>query len=176
MVKIITALDFPAAISSIVTELDTRNPKPSLIRVEGFCGAGKTGLACEVSKRIGGVHIAGDNYANKLDPTPAYPQCIRREEWERDIGEAISTRPVVILDAVCLNDIAPVERWGRGFMVYVKRLSFNNQDSPMWSGGFHLENEPTIPDKAARAVLVRDLPTRLFHWLAVVLVVAAYLT
>ncbi len=67
MLKIITVPDFPAAVSSILTEIDTRNPKPALIRVEGFCGVGKTGLARELSKRIGGVHIAGDDYTNKTE-------------------------------------------------------------------------------------------------------------
>jgi cytochrome b len=35
---------------------------------------------------------------------------------------------------------------------------------------------PTINDEAARRVLVWDLPTRLFHWLLVALLVAAYVT
>ncbi len=35
---------------------------------------------------------------------------------------------------------------------------------------------PAARDEAARTVLVWDLPTRLFHWLTVVLVLAAYVT
>lgn len=35
---------------------------------------------------------------------------------------------------------------------------------------------PAVPHDAARTVLVWDLPTRLFHWLTVVLVAAAYIT
>ena len=50
------------------------------------------------------------------------------------------------LDAVCLDEIAPSSKWGRGFVVYVKRLSFNNQH-PIWHPGLHLEGE--APEREA---------------------------
>ena len=51
---------------------------------------------------------------------------------------------MVVLDAVCLEEVAPSTKWGRGFVVYIKRLSFNTQ-APIWHEGFHLEEE--VPTK-----------------------------
>src|ERR1700730_2621273 len=62
-------------------------------------------------------------------------------ELDAAIAQALSTHSTWILEAICLDDIAPIERWGRGLVVYIKRLSFNNRD-PLWHDGFRLEEAP----------------------------------
>jgi hypothetical protein len=47
----------------------------------------------------------------------------------------------VIIDAVCLEDVAPSRRLGRRFVVYVKRSSYSS-NMPMWHLGLHLEDAP----------------------------------
>jgi hypothetical protein len=39
----------------------------------------------------------------------------------------------VVLDAVCLREIASVERWGRGFNVYVKKWPAPSLDDTLLS-------------------------------------------
>jgi hypothetical protein len=139
VVKIATVPTFDKA-ADVVVRVWQQAGKPKVLRFEGFDGVGKSGLAKLVASRIAAEHIEGDKFAFKPDvPTP-YPGCLRREEFDAEISAAIGSGKLVVLDAVCLGEVAPSSRWGRGFVVYVKRLSFNNQD-PIWHDGFHLEDE-----------------------------------
>lgn len=61
------------------------------------------------------------------------------------ILDALSSNRTVILDAVCLEDVAPYSKWGVGYKVYVKRLSFN-ATNPAWSEGYNLEDDPPEPE------------------------------
>jgi hypothetical protein len=138
-VKIATVPTFEAAAEKIIQVWrDARSPH--LIRMEGFDGKGKSGLAKIIKEQIHAEHVEGDKFAFKPDEPKPYRDCIRRSEFDAAILRAIATGCVVILDAVCLEEVAPSEKWGRGFVVYIKRLSFNNPD-PMWHDGFHLEEE-----------------------------------
>jgi hypothetical protein len=114
---------------------------PRVIRLEGVEGVGKTGLSKLLKERIGAERVAGDSFVSKFDEPPAYRDCMRQPELDIAIEKAVATGRVVILDAVCLDEVAPVSRWDRGFVVYIKRLSFNNQE-PIWHDGFFLEGEP----------------------------------
>jgi hypothetical protein len=142
-VKIATVPSFPQAADAVVRVWEDAG-KPKLLRFEGFDGVGKSGLAKLVASRIGAEHVEGDTFACKRDvPTP-YWECLSARDLEDAIGEAVESDAPVILDAVCLEKVAPSRRWGRGFVVYVKRLSFNNTN-PIWHGGFWLEDEDETP-------------------------------
>src|SRR5688500_1375530 len=121
-VKIATCATFDAAAGKIVTSWRERG-SPRLIRIDGFTGVGKSGLASLICKQIGAEHIAGDKFVNMFEEPPPYRECIRQTELDVAIKRAIDSGRVVVLDAVCLEEIAPSEKWGRGFLVYVKRLS-----------------------------------------------------
>jgi hypothetical protein len=82
---------------------------------------------------------------------------LKREELDTAIARAISTSTTVILDAVCLEEVAPVQKWGRGLRIYVKKLSFNNVD-PIWHVGYNLEDEPPT-DEPHRSVHLYHLNT-----------------
>ena len=127
-----------------VAELWTDADSPTPIRLEGFAGVGKTGLAKLLVKLIGGEHVAGDHFVSKFDAPPSYRECMRQSEFDCAIAQAFASGRVVVLDAVCLEEVAPSRKWGRGFVVYIKRLSFNTQ-APIWHEGFHLEEE--VPTK-----------------------------
>jgi hypothetical protein len=92
-------------------------------------------------------------------PLLPYPGCIKQIELDAAIADAIKTENVVILDAVCLEEVAPVQRWGRGLTIYVKILSFNSID-PTWHVGFNLEDEPPInePDRSVNLYHVKYAP------------------
>jgi hypothetical protein len=139
-VKIATCATFDAAAQKIVAAWREQG-SPRLIRVDGFAGVGKSGLASLIRKQMGAEHIEADKFVNRFDEPPPYRECIRQAELDSAIERAVKSGHVVILDAVCLEEIAPEEKWGRGFAIYVKRLSFNNVD-PMWHDGYRLEEEP----------------------------------
>jgi hypothetical protein len=130
-----------------------------LIRIEGVCGSGKTTIASKLAALGTGLHIEVDKFATK-PPTPTpYPQCLRQEALRSELDRAVQTGEIVILDAVCLDEVAPVARWGRGLRIYVKQLSFNSAD-PIWHVGINLEDEaPTDePHRSVHLYHLKALP------------------
>lgn len=128
--------------SEAAAALAARFGDNKLVRLEGFCGCGKSTIAGFLSREYGAAHIEGDKFAVKPDAPRPYQACIRQREFDQAIDLALVERRVVVLDAVCLDAIAPTARWGRGLLVYVKRLSFNNPYAPIWHGGLNLEDAP----------------------------------
>lgn len=149
--KIATVATFEEAASVVVREWEKAS-KPNLLRFEGRDGVGKSGLAKLIAPQIGAVHIEGDKFAFKPDVSTPYSACLRKAELETAISAAIGTGTPVILDAVCLDEIAPRSRWGLGFAVYVKRLSFNNPD-PIWHYGFDLDDCENDLEEPHRGIL-----------------------
>ena len=84
---------------------------------------------------------------------------MKQSELDAAISDAINTGKVVILDAACLAEVAPIQRWGRGLNIYVKRLSFNNVD-PIWHEGINLEEEAPInePHRSVHAYHLNYAP------------------
>ena len=155
MTKIITKSNTDQIASWIVEFLS--NAPSNLIRIEGVCGSGKTSIGRKLAERGIGLHIEVDKFATKPPKPSPYRQCLKREELDTAIARAISTSTTVILDAVCLEEVAPVQKWGRGLRIYVKKLSFNNVD-PIWHVGYNLEDEPPT-DEPHRSVHLYHLNT-----------------
>jgi hypothetical protein len=143
MTKIITKSNSDELASRIAEVLASSPAK--LIRMEGVCGSGKTTIARKLAANGFGVHIEVDNFATQQPKDTPYKQCLKQEELDAAIQRAIATGRIVILDAVCLGEVAPIERWGRGTSIYVKRLSFNSVD-PVWHAGFNLEDDPPLKE------------------------------
>jgi hypothetical protein len=145
-------------IAAFITERLSRT-HTKLIRIEGDCGSGKTSIARKLAENGAGRHIEIDNFTAKPERAAPYSQCVRYEELDSTIARAIEIGKPVILDAVCLGEVAPLERWGRGLVIYVKRLSFNNID-PIWHFGFLLEDEPpkNEPHRSIHLYHLRCLP------------------
>jgi len=141
MAKIITKSNTDE-LAGWITEFLARSSS-NLIRIEGVCGSGKTTIAQKLQARGVGLHINADQFAARPAVATPYPGCVKQNEFDAAIADAIKTDNTVILDAVCLEEVAPVQRWGRGLRIYVKRLSFNNVD-PSWHAGFNLEDETPI--------------------------------
>ncbi len=131
----------------------------TLVRLEGVCGSGKTTIGRKLSERGVGLHINVDKFATKPSKPTPYPQCLKQEELNGAITRAIGKGKTVILDAVCLEEVAPVELWGHGLSIYVKRLSFNAIE-PIWHMELRLEDEPPInePDRSVHLYHLKVLP------------------
>lgn len=151
VVRVATVSTFEQAADAVVN-LWSRAGRAKVLRFEGFDGVGKSGLAKLVTSRIGGEHIEGDTFAFEPNAPTPYPGCLRRAEFNAAITAAIASGKPLLLDAVCLEEVAPSETWGRGFVVYVKRLSFNNPD-PVWHDGYRIEDK--LPDiEPARGIVL----------------------
>jgi hypothetical protein len=109
-----------------------------ILRLEGFDGVGKSGIAKLVADRIDAAHVEGDKFAFRPDEPTAYQKCLRLIELEEATSKAVASGKPVILDAVCSRQVWPTTQWGQGLVVYVKRLSFNNF-TPIWHHGLSLE-------------------------------------
>jgi hypothetical protein len=157
MAKIITKSNTDE-VASWIAEFLAKSPS-NLIRIEGVCGSGKTTIAQNLQARGVGLHISADHFAARPDVATPYPGCMKQNELDAAIADAVKTGKVVILDAVCLEEVAPVQRWGRGLDIYVKMLSFNNID-PIWHVGFNLEDEPPInePDRSVHLYHLKCQP------------------
>ena len=157
MAKIITKSNTDE-VAGWITEFLATSPS-KLIRIEGVCGSGKTTIAQKLQARGIGLHINADHFAARPAVAKPYPGCVKQNELDAAIADAIKTGKVVILDAVCLEEVAPVQRWGRGLNIYVKMLSFNNVD-PTWHVGFNLEDEPPInePDRSVHLYHLKYQP------------------
>jgi hypothetical protein len=145
-VKIATVLTFGEA-ADVVVRIWREANDPKLLRFEGFDGVGKSGLSKLIASRIAAEHVEVDEFALKPETPTPYPGCLKQAQLDTAISAAIASGKPVVLDAVCLDEVAPISSWGRGFVIYVKRLSFNNSQNPMWRHGFAIEadapeNEP----------------------------------
>ena len=145
MTVIIVSVPYFDAAAQKIIDIWQDAGSSNLIRIEGFDGVGKSGLAALLRERLHAEHIEGDNFVSKPDAPLSYQKCVRQTELDHAIERAMSGGCVVILDAVCLEEVAPSEKWGRGFVVYVKRLSFNNAD-PIWHEGLNLEDELPVSE------------------------------
>ena len=132
---------------------------PKVIWMEGDCGSGKSSIAHKLAERGVGLHIEIDKFTVKPERPAPYSQCVKYHELDGAIAHALELRKKVILDFVCLGEVAPVDHWGRGLVIYVKRLSFNHVD-PLWHLGFHLEDEPPTdePRRSVHLYHLRSLP------------------
>jgi hypothetical protein len=159
VVRIITVPDLDIAVSALVAAWK-EGGRPTPIRLEGFCGTGKTTIAHGLTTEISAAHVEGDYHVDKFDEPPPYPQCIRQPEFD-EVIEALRVlnRPLV-LDAVCLEEIAPSAKWGRGLVVYIKRLSFNNSLAPIWHAGLNLTGRapPDHPELSVHEYHLRFRP------------------
>jgi hypothetical protein len=159
MVDIVTVPKIDEAVAAIVRRLNATR----LIRIEGFCGVGKTRLARRLSEFTGATHIAIDSFAFRPDQPLPYRDCIKRPELDAEIERVIASDALVALDGVCLDEVAPQERWGRGFLVYVKQLSFNNGTRPIWHAGIDLEEGEPPNREPARSVFLYNAKVRPDH-------------
>jgi hypothetical protein len=159
MVDIITVPNIDEAVPAITRRLGILR----FVRFEGFCGVGKTRLARRLSEITGATHVETDRFAFRPDQPLPYRNCIRRPELEAEIEHAIASGTLVALDGVCLDEIAPQERWGRGFLVYVKQLSFNGSARPIWHAGIDLEEREAPDHEPARSVFLYNANVRPDH-------------
>jgi hypothetical protein len=113
------------AVPEIAARILEANPSPCLVRIEGVDGSGKSTLARELARHLSGLLIHGDDYIVPSEDEKPYSSCIRLDALRADLRASLSTSQIVVADAVCLGELAPEAEFGRGYKIYLKRLSFN---------------------------------------------------
>jgi hypothetical protein len=74
----------------------------------------------------------GDRFAYLEKADRAYAQAIDRDAFRGRLGNLLQEPKWTIIEAVCLNELAPEDQFGRRF--YVKRVAVLGQDLHAWHG------------------------------------------
>ena len=117
--------------------------KIPIIGIDGFCLAGKTFLARQLSEVLPAGLVSTDDHIVRRGGRLRYPDRIDLEALSDSLLRARDADRQVVLEGICLLEVIARLRISRSSVcsVYVKRLSRN---SGLWHDGFDLEEfEPT---------------------------------
>ena len=108
----------------------------ALIGIDGVDGVGKTTLAFDLARRMGGIRVGLDCYIDRSKQSERYVGLLRIEDLARDVAELSSRFPCVVVDGVCL--LAALREAGLtpAKVIYIKRIS----QQGLWHDSFHLED------------------------------------
>ena len=107
-----------------------------VLGVDGFDGSGKTTLALELARRVGGIRIGLDCYIDKEVDSDRYVGLLRLENLRRDVRALSSCQPIIVVDGVCLSEAFDKLGCVPDYVVYVKKISAQG----LWHDGLHLED------------------------------------
>ena len=104
-----------------LADLIQRTADCRLVRIEGLTGVGKTTLARALADRISAVVFHGDDLIERRKTGEPYRDVVRFDQLQAAITNALSCGAMVVIETVCLDEIAPEQSIGRGYRVYIKR-------------------------------------------------------
>ena len=115
---------------------------PTFVRVEGVMSVGKTPFSMQLAKQLRGQLVSSDAFLIGDTSDRAYWDCLHLEKL-RDVASALSSRDgPIVFEGICSRELLQPEKFGRGYVIYLKRLSFNNPETPEWHEGYWLSGEP----------------------------------
>jgi hypothetical protein len=127
--------DFSHVLPELVQHIRESGVSPRLVRVEGVMGAGKTALADMLAGALSNgdvLHV--DRLASPDESNRPYAASIDISALHAHLTSLLQKATWTILDAVCLDEVAPEATFGRGFVIYVKRVSVVGPDIHLWHG------------------------------------------
>jgi hypothetical protein len=111
-----------------------------LLRIDGFMGAGKSSNAALLAKSDESIRVINpDNFASRDLAATRFAEKVDIDRLHSVACRAISEGNRVIFEGVCLEELLPSSQFGRGFCVYIKRVSLPAPGLPLWHDGFNLE-------------------------------------
>ena len=132
------SVEFFSDIDLLVGQIRLAFRETMVIGIDGFCGAGKTCLARQLSDALDAGLISTDCHVVRRGGCSHYVDQLDLVALRDSLHQAARTHRQVILDGICLLDV--VQRLGISknsvCHVYVKMLSGN---SGIWHDGIHLE-------------------------------------
>ncbi|MGN6232083.1 MAG: hypothetical protein ACTHNZ_13100 [Trinickia sp.] len=92
-----------------------------LISFDGCDGAGKTRLACDISRALGHEAIDFDQFLTRQ--TGEFFKALRLPELKQQIGEALTRSPIVLLSGACMREVLAALNRVAAASVYVQRIT-----------------------------------------------------
>jgi hypothetical protein len=123
--------DLREAVPDILA-LAVRPTDAKLIRIDGVMGVGKSSLADLLRPELSAQIVRGDDYGSPSEGP--YTSRIQLRDFQADLARALAGTEWVIVEAICLEELAPETRFGRGLRVYVKRVSVLGPCLTLWPG------------------------------------------
>jgi hypothetical protein len=129
--------DFRHVLPELVKHVQESGVTPRLVRIEGVMGVGKSPLADMLADALdaspNAIHIDCEfAYPDKSDRP--YAEAIDVNALHTRLASLLQKPTWTILEAVCLGEVAPEDAFGRGFVVYVKRVAVLGPDVHLWHG------------------------------------------
>jgi hypothetical protein len=124
--------DFRHVLPQLVKCVQESGVTPRLVRIEGVMGVGKSRLAEMLAGELD--VIRGDRFAYPDKSDRPYAQAIDRNAFRVQLTNLLQEPRWTIIEAVCLGELAPEDQFGRGLMIYVKRVAVLGQDLYAWHG------------------------------------------
>lgn len=108
-----------------------------LVRIEGVMSAGKTPLAKMLAHELSASAVHRDCFQANLQRTDLHPDQLNLDGFRSHLQWCLDRSPATVVEGICLEELAPSNRFGRGFLIYIKRIS----QADLWHG-FDDEDEP----------------------------------
>lgn len=129
--------DFRHVLPELVQHIQESRVTPRLVRIEGVMGAGKSTLADMIADALDAspivVHVDRE-FARPEESDRPYAESIDVSALHTRLARLLQIPTRTILEAVCLGEVAPEATFGRGFVIYVKRVAVLGPDLHPWHG------------------------------------------
>jgi hypothetical protein len=124
----------------IVPELAAciKQHRSRLVRIDGVMSVGKTPLATMLAHELCASEVHRDCFQANLQRTELHPDQVNVDGFRSHLEWCLERSPVTVVEGICLEELAPSDRFGRGFGIYVKRIS----QSGLWHGFDELDETP----------------------------------
>jgi hypothetical protein len=136
--------DFRHILPDLVKCVQESGVMPRLVRIEGVMRVGKTPLADMLAGVLGAkvIHVEREfAYQEKLDRP--YAEAIDIGAFHARLTSRLQEPTWTIVEAVCLDEVAPEHQFGRGFVIYVKQVAVLGPDLYLWHG---FDEYSSVPD------------------------------
>jgi hypothetical protein len=135
--------DFSHVLPELVEHVQKSGAR--LVRIEGVMSAGKTPLAEMLAAALSDANVVHvDKFASPNESDRPYAEAIDVSALHAHLASVLQKPTWTILDAVCLDELAPEATFGRGFVIYVKRVSVIGADLHLWHG---FDEEGGLPER-----------------------------
>ena len=124
----VVAQDFQEAADCILQAW--QKSRRRVLRLEGFMGCGKSGIATLVRTAANVPVLNPDDFPNPYPKSGCISDRIDREQLHASAHKLLKKSPC-IFEGVCLEELLPSSTFG-GFIVYVKRVALATDGSAVW--------------------------------------------
>jgi hypothetical protein len=127
--------DFRDILPELVRCVQESRVTPRLIRIEGVMGVGKSALAQMIADALttSVIHVERE-FAHPDKSDRPYAEAINLTAFRAHLASLLQKSTWTIVEAVCLSEVAPEKQFGRGFVIYLKRLAIAGPDVHLWHG------------------------------------------